>query len=161
MTLLRAGAGVEMTGNRLFAHRVRRLVAISAVALGVIWGLAFIEHAPAWILALLGLGWVLMPTVLAVSVRRPALRYALVAPATAVPVGLIGMVMVAPEQTVTGWVLITVGILFGGFLGIWFWFRWFPVPRILDDPFGWPRLVLVGLHTALVLGGMAIVAFGV
>ncbi|MEN8234950.1 MAG: hypothetical protein ABFR89_08540 [Actinomycetota bacterium] len=160
MSLLRIGAGVEMTGDRLFAHRVRRLVGISAVALGVIWGLAYADGGPGWVLALLAIGWAVMPVVLGLSLRRPIARYALVLPASAVPVGLIGMVAAAPEATVTGWVIVTAGILLGGFLGLWFWFRWLPVPRILDDPFGWPRMVLVGLHTALVFVGAVMVGAG-
>ncbi len=161
MSMLRVGSGIELTGDRLFTRRVRRLVAISTVALGVIWGLAFLEESPAWILALLAVGWASMPTVLAASLRRPFLRYALIVPAGAVSVGLIGMVMTAPEETATGWLLITLGILLGGLLGVWFWFRWLPVPRILDDPFGWPRVALVGLHVALILVGAALVTFGV
>ena len=161
MRAVRAQTGTELTGDRLFGHRVRRLVAISSVALGVIWGLAFVEEAPVWVLVLLAVGWVSMPTVLAASLSRPSLRYALVVPAGAVSFGLIGMVRAAPQDTVTGWLLITAGILLGGFLGIWFWFRWLPVPRILDDPFGWPRTALVGLHLALVLVGATLVILGI
>ncbi len=161
MSMLRVGSGIELTGDRLFTHRVRRLVAISTVALGVIWGLAFLEEASAWILALLAVGWVSMPIILAASLHRPSLRYALVVPSGTVSVGLIGMVMAAPEETVTGWLLITAGILLGGLLGVWFWFRWLPVPRILDDPFGWPRVTLVGLHLALILVGAALVWAGI
>lgn len=161
MSTARTRAGIELTGDRLFRHRVRRLVAISSVALGVIWGLAFVEEAPFWVLAMLAVGWVSMPTILVVSLNRPFLRYALVVPAGAVSVGLIGMVMAAPQDTVTGWLLITSGIVLGGFLGVWFWFRWLPVPRILDDPFGWPRVTLVGLHLALVLVGAALVWAGI
>lgn len=161
MSTARTRAGIELTGDRLFRHRVRRLVAISSVALGVIWGLAFVEEAPFWVLAMLAVGWVSMPTILVVSLNRPFLRYALVVPAGAVSVGLIGMVMAAPQDTVTGWLLITSGIVLGGFLGVWFWFRWLPVPRILDDPFGWPRVTLVSLHLALVLVGAALVWAGI
>lgn len=160
MSMLRSRSGIELTGDRLFRHRVRRLVAISSVALGVIWGLAFVEEAPYWVLVLLAVGWVSMPTVLAASLSRPSLRYALVLPATSVSVGLVGMVVAAPQDTVTGWILIAAGILLGGFLGVWFWFRWLPVPRILDDPYGWPRVTLVGLHLALVLVGAALVWVG-
>ena len=160
MTLMRSRAGLEMTGDRVFAHRVRRLVGVSTVALGVFWGLAFMDDAPGWVLALLAIGWVLMPAVLAVSIHRPMMRYALVVPATVVPVGLTGMVMVAPAATVNGWIIMTIGILFGGFLGLWFWFRWLPVPRILDDPFRSARVTLVGIHIALVLAGVTIVAAG-
>ena len=161
MRMMRVASGIELTGDRTFTNRVRRLVAISAVALGVIWGLAFAEEAPAWILVLLAVGWASMPTILAASLSRPALRYALVVPAGAVSIGLIGMVMTAPEETVAGWLLIAAGILLGGFLGVWFWFRWLPVPRILDDPFDWPRVALVGLHLALVLVGAMLVAVGI
>lgn len=160
MTSARIRAGVELTGDRLFRHRVRRLVTISSVALGVIWGLAFVEEPPAWVLVLLAVGWVSMPLILLASLKRPSIRYALVVPASAVSVGLIGMALAAPQDTVTGWLLITAGILLGGFLGVWFWFRWLPVPRILDDPFGWPRVTLVGLHLALVLVGATLVWTG-
>ena len=161
MSMLRSRSGIELTGDRLFIQRVRRLVAISTVALSVIWGLAFVEEAPTWVLVLLAIGWASMPTILAASLNRPSLRYALVVPATSVSVGLIGMVMAAPQDTVTGWILITAGIVLGGFLGVWFWFRWLPVPRILDDPFGWPRVTLVGLHLALILVGAALVWAGI
>lgn len=160
MSLLNTRAGVELTADRLFRQRIRRLVAVSTVALGVIWGLAFADDAETWILALLGIGWVLMPTVLALSLSRPMTRYALMIPATAVSIGLIAMTVSAPDSTMFGWMFITAGILVGGFLGMWFWFRWLPVPRALDDPFGGPRLALVGLHLGLVLAGMAMVGTG-
>ena len=160
MNVLRVGNGIELTEDRLFRHRVRRLVAISTVALGVIWGLAFVDDASAWILVFRVFALVSMPTILAAPQHQPSLRYALIVPATAVSVGLVGMVMIASDQTVTGWFLITGGILLGGFLGVWFWFRWLPVPRILDDPFDWPRVALVSLHLALVLAGAAFVAVG-
>ena len=161
MSTVRAGSGIELTGDRLFRHRVRRLVAISSVALGVIWGLAFVEDPSTWVLVLLVVGWVSMPTILAASLNRPSLRYALIVPASAVSVGLIGLVMAAPQDTVIGWLFITAGILLGGSLGVWFWFRWLPVPRILDDPFGWPRMTLIGLHVALVLVGATLVSVGI
>ena len=161
MSTVRAGSGIELTGDRLFRYRVRRLVAISSVALGVIWGLAFVEDPSTWVLVLLVVGWVSMPTILAASLNRPSVRYALIVPASAVSVGLIGLVMAAPQDTVIGWLFITAGILLGGSLGVWFWFRWLPVPRILDDPFGWPRVTLVGLHLALVLVGATLVVAGI
>ena len=160
MSLLGSGSGVELTTNRLFEHRIRRLVAISAVALGIIWGLAFADDAEVWVLVLLGIGWVSMPTILALSLRRPMVRYALLVPATSVSVGLLGMTLTAPDSTDLGWLLITLGILVGGSLGAWFWFRWLPVPRGLDDPFGTPRVALVGLHIGLVLIGVAMVVAG-
>ena len=88
------------------------------------------------------------------------LRYALLMPASAVSVGLIGMTLMAPDSTDVGWLLITLGIVVGGTLGAWFWFRWLPVPRALNDPYGAPRVALVGLHTGLVLIGAAMVVAG-
>ena len=160
MSLLSTGSGVELTADRLFAHRVRRLIVISTIALGIIWGLAFTDDAEVWVLVLLGIGWVTMPTILGLSLRRPMLRYALLVPASAVSIGLIWMTLTAPDSTDVGWLLITLGILVGGALGAWFWFRWIPVPRALDDPYGTPRVALVGLHTGLVLIGMALVVAG-
>lgn len=160
MSLLNTGSGVELTTDRLFEHRIRRLIVISTVALGVIWGLAFADDAEVWVLVLLGIGWVTMPTILALSLRRPMLRYALLVPATAVSIGLIGMVFTAPDSTDVGWLLVTLGILVGGALGAWFWFRWLPVPHALDDPYGAPRVALVGLHIGLVLIGVAMVVAG-
>jgi len=160
MRLLSSATGVELTADRLFEHRVRRLVGTSAVALGVIWGLAFAADAPAWVLVLLAIGWVSMPTVLASSLRRPLVRYALVVPATAVSVGLIGMTVAAPGSTAFGWFVLTFGILFGGSLGAWLWFRWLPVPRLFDDPFAAPRMTLIAVHIGLVLVGVSAVAAG-
>ena len=160
MSLLSTGSGVELTANRLFEHRIRRLIVISTVALGVIWGLALADNAKVWVLVLLAIGWVLMPSILALSLRRPMLRYALLMPASAVSVGLIGMTLTAQDSTDVGWLLITLGIVVGGTLGAWFWFRWLPVPRALNDPYGPPRVALVGLHIGLVLIGTAMVVAG-
>jgi len=160
MSLMRTGSGVELTSNRLFEHRIRRLIVISSVALGVIWGLAFVDDADVWVLIALAIGWATMPTILALSLHRPMLRFALLVPATAVSIGLIGMTLTAPDSTDVGWLLITLGVLVGGTLGAWFWFRWLPVPRALDDPYGAPRVALVGLHTGLVLIGAAMVVAG-
>jgi hypothetical protein len=160
MSLLSTGSGVELTANRLFAHRIRRLIVISTIALGAIWGLAVADDAEVWVLVLLGVGWLTMPTILALSLRRPMLRYALLVPANAVAIGLIGMTLTAPDSTEVGWLLITLGIVVGGALGAWFWFRWLPVPRAFDDPYGTPRVALVGLHIGLVLVGIAMVVAG-
>lgn len=160
MSLLSTGSGVELTANRLFAHRIRRLIVISTIALGAIWGLAVADDAEVWVLVLLGVGWLTMPTILALSLRRPMLRYALLVPANAVAIGLIGMTLTAPDSTEVGWLLVTLGIVVGGALGAWFWFRWLPVPRAFDDPYGTPRVALVGLHIGLVLVGIAMVVAG-
>lgn len=148
---------VELTDDGLFAHRVRRLVWISAVALGVITLLAVRSDAPGWSVAMLAAGWVLMPTILAASLRRPKLRYGLVIPASLVTVGLVGPVTVATGASLVGWVMILIGILVGGTLGMWFWYRWLPVPGGFDDPYGALRMVLIGAHIGLVLFGAAIV----
>ena len=160
MSLLSTGSGVELTANRLFAHRIRRLIVISTIALGAIWGLAVADDAEVWVLVLLGVGWLTMPTILALSLRRPMLRYALLVPANAVAIGLIGMTLTAPDSTEVGWLLVTIGIVVGGALGAWFWFRWLPVPRAFGDPYGAPRVALVGLHIGLVLIGVAMVVAG-
>ena len=81
-------------------------------------------------------------------------------PLFAVSIGLIGVTLGASDSTAGGWLLITLGILLGGALGAWFWFRWFPVPRLFDDPYGVPRVALVGVHIGLVLIGMTMVIGG-
>ena len=60
-----------MTGGS--TRRVKRLTAVSLVALGLVTGLGLATlEAPAAVFALLALGWVLMPAVLASSLRDPA-----------------------------------------------------------------------------------------
>lgn len=150
-------AGVELTGDRVFAHRVRRLVAISAIALGAITALAVRSGGPSWAIVSLAAGWVLMPVILAASLRRPQLRYGLVVPASLVTIGLVGMVATTGGSELVGWAMLTAGILFGGTLGMWFWYRWVPVPRSFDDPYGPARMTFIAVHIALVLVGAAIV----
>ena len=160
-----ARTGIEMSGDPLFLPRVRRLARVSAVALGVIWFLALSTTEPHSVAidgALLA-GWVLMPTVLWASIRRPEIRTLVFLPSALVSVGLVALCMTAlPSDDVVGggWLLITGGILFGGFLGGWFWFRWFPVPASLDAPFSFPRWVLIGAHVAMIVAGMTLVALG-
>ena len=98
-----------------------------------------------------------MPTVLAISLRRPLARYALVVPASLVIVGLWGMVTTATDTELLGWSLVLAGILLGGTLGMVFWYRWVSVPRRFNDPFGPARMALVAIHIGLVLVGAAIV----
>jgi hypothetical protein len=149
--------GTELTSDRFFSRRVKRLVVVSAVALGVILALGVADEAPTWALALIATGWVVMPLLLWMSLRRPRRRYLLVIPATCVSLGLLAITASSPAATRTGWLLITAGILIGGTMGMWFWFRWAPVPRILDDPFGWGRMTLVAVHIALILAGISLV----
>jgi hypothetical protein len=149
--------GVELTDDPLFAHRIRRLVVVSAVALGVITGLAVNVGAPTVSVVLIATGWVLMPVILAASLKRPTLRYTLVLPASVVTVGLVGVLVSTEGAAMLGWALITAGILLGGTLGMWFWYRLVPVPYALSDPYGIPRIALVALHIGLVLSGVVIV----
>jgi hypothetical protein len=70
---------VELTDDGRVRGRVMRLTTVSLVALGLVTGLGVATlEAPGAVLALLALGWVLMPTVLAWSLRDPPVRYLLV-----------------------------------------------------------------------------------
>jgi hypothetical protein len=149
--------GVELTSDAGMTRRVRRLVAVSAVALGVITALAQRSGGPVWVLVFLSVGWVLMPTLLWMSVERPRVRYLLVIPASVVTIGLAGMTVAASGSEEIGWLILTVGIASGGLFGMWFWYRWIPVPLMFDDPYGMPRIGLVGIHVGLVLVGIAMV----
>jgi hypothetical protein len=157
--------GIEMSDHPLFLPRVRRLASVSSIALGVIWLLAIGTTEPHSIAidgALLA-GWILMPTVLWSSIRHPEMRVLVFVPSALVTVGLIALCLAAlPEDSLVreGWLLVTGGILLGGFLGGWFWFRWFPVPASLDAPFSSPRWMLIGLHVAMILVGIALVGLG-
>lgn len=151
---------VELSTDPRFTRRVRRLAAVSVVALGVMWLLA-VGNAdtdlPA--AALLAVGWVTMPAVLTASIRSPRLRLLLVVPASAVTVGLllVARSVDLPALARTGWWSITAGVMLGGLLGVWFWYRWMPVPRPLDDPFSAGRWVLIGIHVAAITIGAVLV----
>ena len=153
---------VELTADLRFAARVRRLSLVSLVALGLIWGLAVATlGAPPIVIAALAAGWALMPTTLAASLVHPRLRYGLVVPASLVSAGLLAICvgwLPADRVAATGWLLVTAGVLLGGGLGLWFWFRVLPVPRVLDNPFSAGRWALIGLHVALVLVGLGLAA---
>jgi hypothetical protein len=155
---------VELTADQRFTARVARLVMISAVALGVIWVLATATPGVAgWILAVLFAGWLAMPVLLAASLIRPRARYLLVVPAALVTIGLIGICLTALPAAGAGrvgWPLLTAGILLGGSLGGWFWYRWVPVPSAFDAPFSPGRWWLVALHAGLIVGGAALVIAG-
>lgn len=156
------GSPVELSGDPAFARRVRRLVGVSAVALGVVWLLA--HAAPgvgAAAEAALVAGWIAMPALLALSLARPRLRLLL-----ALPAGLVGGALLdicltalpAGGAARVGWPLITAGVLAGGGMGGWLWYRWMPVPRALAAPFSPARWALIGVHAAAVLAGMLLVA---
>jgi hypothetical protein len=153
--------GVELSADPGFAPRVRRLVAVSTVALGVVTYLAATTTgAPLWILTMLATGWLMMPIILAGSLRRPKLRYGLVAPAGLVGGGLtclcLGWLPDDPT-TAVGWTLVTAGVLLGGTLGSWFWYRLAPVPAAMEPPFSVARLALIAVHTGLVVLGVALI----
>ena len=155
---------VELSDDRRFAGRVRRLALVASIALGVIWALAASTlAAPPPVEISLVAGWILMPTVLAASLALPALRYALVVPATLVSGGLLAICawwLPAAPLPATGWMLMTAGIALGGLLGLWFWFRLLPVPDSLHDPFAPGRIVLIKVHIGLIVVGGLLAAPG-
>jgi hypothetical protein len=159
---VRRAPPVELSVDRRFAGRVRRLAATAVVALGLIWALAITTlEAPALVVVMLTLGWVTMPTILVASLARPRLRYALVVPSTLVGTGLLAISAAwLPTNAIAaaGWLLMTVGILLGGLLGIWFWFRVVPVPDVLDDPFSPGRMALIRIHITFIVAGMSLAA---
>ncbi len=154
---------IEISADPRFAGRVRRLAATAAVALGLIWALAATTlDVPPLIVVMLALGWITMPAILVASLARPWLRYALVIPSTLVGTGLLAISAVwLPANVIAaaGWLLMTAGILLGGLLGLWFWFRLVPVPRVLDDPFAPGRMALIGVHIALIVAGLSLATF--
>jgi hypothetical protein len=153
---------VELSRDPRFGRRVVRLVAVSAVALGVIWGLAIARlSAPPAVGVALFAGWLLMPVTLAASLRDPRLRFGLVVPASLVTLGLLAVCAGwLPESPLAawGWVLVTAGVAVGGGLGMWLWYRLLPVPDALHDPFSRPRWALIGVHVGLVVAGCALAA---
>ncbi len=153
---------VELTTDRRFSRRVKRLAATSAVALGLIWALAITTLELPLVIDLAFLaGWALMPTTLVASLVRPRLRYGLAVPASLVAIGLLAICIGwLPNDRVvaTGWLLITAGIALGGALGVWLWYRPVPVPARLDDPFSTGRWLLIGVHVALVVTGWGLAA---
>lgn len=155
------GRPVELTDDPAFARRIVRLALTSCVALGLIWWLTVVTLDIHPVIDLsLAAGWVLMPSLLMLSLRRPLLRYALVVPSSLVGVPLLVIAASGVAEGVVatvGWQILTAGILLGGALGIWFWFRWLPVPGWLHDPFSPHRWLLVALHVGLVLGGLTLV----
>ena len=157
---------VEMTRDPRFGVRVIRLAATSVVALGLIWGFQLATlNTPALVGICLAVGWALMPVLLIASLRWPVARYGLALPSTLVGVGLVAICLTAlpPEWGAArvGWLMTTSGVLVGGALGLWFWFRLAPVPRFLDDPFSPGRWLLVGIHIVLIVVGLALIGSSV
>ena len=162
-SLLDAPTAVEMTADARFAARVRRLIAVSAVALGAIFVLALRDVGGAGgAAAMAGIGWLTMPAILALSLQRPRLRYLLALPATlvAVAVAFTALSTDAGPLSLAGWWMISAGIGMGGGLGMWLWFRWLPVPEVLDAPFSAARWTLIGIHAGLTVIGLLFVLLG-
>ena len=161
ITLTRPETGVELTRDPRFSGRIRRLVSVSAVALGLITVLAVATtEAPLWLIGMLASGWVTMPLILSASLRQPLLRYGLVIPATVVTVGLVAVCwrwLPVSALARAGWYLVTTGVATGGLLGAWFWYRIAPVPRSLTDPFSTTRLALVAVHAGMVSVGIGMI----
>jgi hypothetical protein len=155
---------IELSSDPAMTGRVRRLAVVSSIALGAVLVLVVgTVDADSWVLAALALGWILMPTLLVLSVRLPVLRYLLVVPSALVSVGLLAVVVIAPPDDAVveaGWLLVTGGVLLGGVLGLWFWFRLLPVPASLDDPFSASRWSLIGVHVVAIVLGLALVVAG-
>lgn len=153
---------VELSADRAFAHRVRRLGLVSLVALGAVWGLAVTTlEAPPIVEGALLAGWALMPAILFASLAWPLLRLALTLPATLVTLGLLAIAIGwLPDSPVAaaGWVLILLGVAMGGAMGLWLWYRLLPVPTALAHPFSPARWRLIGAHVALIVGGLALAA---
>ena len=151
---------VEMTSDPRFAARVVRLAVTSVIALGAIFAQwAWTGNGNPTILIALGGGWILMPTLLIVSLRRPQFRYGVVVPAAAVSLALVAICLgnSPPSPTArSGWLLISSGVLLGGLLGAWFWFRWLPVPRQLDDPYSPGRWAMIAVHVGLIVAGLGL-----
>jgi hypothetical protein len=138
---------------------VQRLIAVSVVALGAITLLAVRDDAAAGVIAALAGGWVLMPSLLAASLRWPRLRYLLAVPSTLVGGGLVVFCLTglpAGFLVRSGWWLVTAGIWLGSVLGMWFWYRWMPVPHGLDAPFGRGRWSLIALHAGSIVAGIGL-----
>jgi hypothetical protein len=149
---------VELTADPRITARVRRLIVVSVVALGVIWALERITLVlPEPLELALAFVWVLMPVVLAASLAVPRLRYLLVGPALLESLALIALAVGwLPEDLLPalGWLLIASGILVGGTLGLWLWYRLLPVPTRLDDPLAPARWVLISVHVVVTVAGM-------
>ena len=162
LAFLHGQTSLEMTRDPRFGARVIRLAATSMVALGLIWGFQFATlNTPTFVGNCLAAGWALMPVLLIASLRWPVARYGLAIPSTLVGVGLIAICLTAlPTEWNTarvGWLMTTAGVLMGGVLGLWFWFRLAPVPRFLDDPFSPGRWTLVAVHIALIVVGLMLI----
>jgi hypothetical protein len=140
---------------------VRRLALVSSVALGAVFFLAVATlDISVATKAFLAFGWVLMPTLLFLSIKRSRVRRLLVLPSALMSVALLAISLTALPVDLparAGWLLITAGVMLGGLLGLWFWYRLIPVPRFLDAPFSPGRWALIGIHVSMIVLGLALV----
>ena len=99
-----------------------------------------------------------MPSVLALSLWRPAFRYGLILPSSLVVLPLLSICAVWLPSGIAGlgWLVLTGGVMLGSGLGLWFWYPWIPVPHELSDPFSFWRLRLIGWHVGMTVSGMVI-----
>lgn len=152
---------VELTADPRVSGRVRRLSLVSTVMLGLITVLAAATLDTPWpVVAALLAGWILMPLTLMASLSNLTARYWLVLPSTLVSLGLLAIIVGwLPDDRVAaaGWLLTCAGVLLGGGMGLWLWFRVLPVPATLDDPLSPGRWTLIGIHVLLVMTGVALV----
>lgn len=152
---------IELTSDPRVGGRVKRLSLVSAAMLGLIWVLAVTTlEAPVIVEAALLAGWILMPVTLVVSLSVLGARYWLALPSTLVSLGLLAIVigwLPAEPLPAMGWLLVTVGVMLGGAMGLWLWFRVLPVPAKMDDPVAPGRWVLIGVHIGLVVAGALLV----
>jgi hypothetical protein len=129
--------------------------------LGLVWVLAATTtDAPAIVGATLAAGWLIQPALLWFSLRHPRARYGLIVPSSLVGAALLALVVWwLPDSRIAaaGWFALTAGILLGGLLGGWLWYRWVPVPQPLRDPFAPSRWALVAVHAGLVAVGLLLV----
>jgi len=152
-----------MSSDPRFMKRMKRLIVVSAVALGLICLLVYTTSDAGWgAIGLMIAGWVSMPTLLAGGLARPKWRYLLVVPAGLVSTSLVIVAVGFDGSAVAklGWWLMTAGVLVGGTLGGWFWYRWMPVPPMLEEPFSSGRWTLIAIHAGLVVTGGVFVLYG-
>lgn len=148
-----AGARHDPTFERLHP-RVRRLAVVSSIALGLVWWLS-LDVSGAGALERWGLlaGWVLMPATLVASLFDAWARFAVGVPASLV--SLVALRLTWLEFPSAGWMLLAAGVLLGGMLGMWSWFRWAPIPAMFRAPYGRGRRALIAVHVALTAAGIA------
>ena len=147
-----------MSDDQKFAGRVRRLGAVSLVALGLVFLIWTVARPGGAIIGIaLAAGWILMPASLFFSLRRPAARVGVAVPAVLVGAALIAICawyLPSAPAARAGWLLVTVGVVLGGLMGAWFWFRLLPVPASLENPFSRGRWTFISIHVALIVCGL-------